>query len=52
MDPPQHESLFQHFALVKIVEPKSRVISKVRSRSRSNIFIKFYPDLLELIKNL
>ena len=32
---------------VKIVEPKSHVISKVRSRSRSNILNKCHIDLLE-----
>ena len=39
-------------SLVKIIEPKSHVISKVSSRSRSNIFIKSYLDPLELIKIL
>ena len=37
--------------MVEIVEPKSRVISKVRSRSRSNFFTKSHLDLLELVKN-
>ena len=37
--------------VVQIVELKSRVISKVRSRSRSNILIKSHLDLLELVKN-
>ena len=37
--------------MVEIVEPKFRAISKVRSGSRSNIFVKSNLDLLQLMKN-